>query len=385
VAWIGTKGENANVYLSHLIPDKKKFSPPVQINKGPGDISQGGQSPAQVRVGPKGTVYVTWIRQKQVKDLRYPAGDIRLARSTDKGKTFSPAITVNHATPYPSSQGFQNMAIGPKGMIYISWLDARMINKAMLKHQEKASDSTDSSHAHKSGNMSGMQMHDMQKADMKMQIRVSRSTDGGRHFSKGTVVATGTCQCCRTAIAVGPKGTVYTAWRQIFGDLTNQIRDIAIARSTDGGQSFTKPARVHADNWKIRACPHAGPAVSVDTKGRVHVLWYTGAEGKSGVYYARSKGSGAPFKSVKALVTDVGRSQVAAAADNERGGMWVAWEDQKTDGISASLVSGGKMKRSIKKAPGSTPAVAAGSGTYVIAWQDSGAVKAQVRGNFSAK
>lgn len=394
VAWVGTKGKKANVFLSRLLPGKKKFSKPIQVNEGSSDISQQGQSPAQVRVGPEGNVYVIWIRQKQVKGLRFPAGDIRLARSTDDGKTFLPAINVTHATSYPSSQEFQNMAIGPDGTIYVSWLDARLIDKYMLNHQQNVSDSTDSSHAHQPSHKSNMKMDDMQmdhmdrhgmeKAGLKMQIRVSHSTDGGKHFSKGAVVSTETCQCCRTAIAVGPKGTVYTAWRQIYGGLENQIRDIAIARSTDGGQSFTKPKRVHADNWHIRACPEAGPALAVDTNGRVHILWYTGAEGKSGVYYAVSKGGGAPFKSVKALVKDVGRSQVAAAGSTH-GEAWIAWADHKTGGIRSELISGNKMKKSVEVAPGSAPAVAVGDGRHAIAWQDSGAVKVQVKRNISTK
>ncbi len=389
VAWVGTKAKMANVYLSRLLPGSEGFSSPVQINKGADNISKQGQTPAQVRVGPKGTVYVTWIRQTPVKGRTWPAGDVRLARSMDEGKTFSPAITVNHATPHPTSQSYQNMAIDPKGTIYISWLDSRAIDKLKRKNGRHTSDLTDNSNTHESGHTSDMKMGDMQmgamrKADMHMQIRVSHSTDGGKHFSKGVVVATGTCQCCRTAIAVGPKGTVYTAWRQIFGGLTNQIRDIAIARSGDGGQTFTKPKRVHTDSWHIRACPHAGPAVAVDSKGRVHILWYTGAEGKSGVYYAVSKGGGAPFKSVKKLVKDVGRSQVAAAS-NGNGGVWIAWADHKADGIRASLASNGKLNKSVKESSGSTPAMAAGDGIHIVAWQDSGAIKAQVNKNFAVK
>jgi hypothetical protein len=228
--------------------------------------------------------------------------------------------------------------------------------------------------------MDSMQMAAMQKDNMHMQLRVSHSMDGGKHFSKGVIVAKKTCECCRTAIAVGPKGTVYVTWRQIFGDMTNQVRDIAIARSANGGQSFTAPKRVHADDWHIRACPHAGPAVAVDSKGRVHVLWYTGAEGKSGVYYGVSKGGGAPFKSVKELVKGVGRSQ-EAAANNTRGGVWIAWADHKTGGIRASLVSGSGTKKTIEKGPGSTPAIAVGDGKHVVVWNDNGAVKAQVMMN----
>jgi hypothetical protein len=42
-------------------------------------------------------------------------------------------------------------------------------------------------------------------------------------------------------------------------------------------------------------CPHAGPAMQVDSTGTVHIAWWTGVEGKAGIYYARSTDQGSSF------------------------------------------------------------------------------------------
>jgi hypothetical protein len=51
-------------------------------------------------------------------------------------------------------------------------------------------------------------------------------------FREGVVVDRDVCPCCRTGPATGPDGSVYVVWRRIF---EGGVRDIAIARSTDGG------------------------------------------------------------------------------------------------------------------------------------------------------
>jgi hypothetical protein len=68
-------------------------------------------------------------------------------------------------------------------------------------------------------------------------------------------------------------------------------RDIVVARSTDAGISF-KTTTVSADRWDINACPVTGPALSVDLRDQIHVIWFTGGGGKPGLYYAASEDHG---------------------------------------------------------------------------------------------
>jgi hypothetical protein len=86
--------------------------------------------------------------------------------------------------------------------------------------------------------------------------------------------------------------------------------------------------RVHTDDWKFDACPHAGPAIAVDFKGTLHVAWWTGKEGSAGVYYTRSTDGAKTFTAPVTL----GAAQFSrpahvqlALARNDR--VIVTWDD----------------------------------------------------------
>jgi hypothetical protein len=71
------------------------------------------------------------------------------------------------------------------------------------------------------------------------------------------------------------------------------IRDITVEHSTDKGiaQSFSKPVQVNDDRWFMNGCPDAGPGMAFDSKGRLHIAWFTGSETGAdgqGFYYASS-------------------------------------------------------------------------------------------------
>jgi hypothetical protein len=51
---------------------------------------------------------------------------------------------------------------------------------------------------------------------------------------------------------------------------------------------------VHADDWKIDACPVNGPAIAA-TRDDVVVAWFTAARDSARVYVARSRDGGATF------------------------------------------------------------------------------------------
>src|SRR5262249_56456810 len=75
-------------------------------------------------------------------------------------------------------------------------------------------------------------------------------------------------------------------WRKVLPD---NVRDMVLATSHDGGRSFGAPALVHADGWKITACPHRGGSIGADAKGRLYAVWYTEAtDGRPDVLFATS-------------------------------------------------------------------------------------------------
>ena len=71
----------------------------------------------------------------------------------------------------------------------------------------------------------------------------TRSTDGGQTFSKPFRLTGGQAEEQFADIAIGPDGAVYVTYREIAHQNSTENR-VRIVRSTDGGQTFSAPATV---------------------------------------------------------------------------------------------------------------------------------------------
>jgi len=75
-------------------------------------------------------------------------------------------------------------------------------------------------------------------------ILFSRSTDGGQTYSKPTRISDGGASEQFADLAVGPDGAVYLTYRIYAGKKSSDA--IALVKSTDAGRSFTRPRTVAA-------------------------------------------------------------------------------------------------------------------------------------------
>jgi hypothetical protein len=356
VAWVGMEGDRYDVYLASAAPGSEAFSPPVRVNDVPGDAAPHEQAPAQVVVGADDEVYVLWQNNTMIEGRRFPASDLRLAVSTDGGRTFAPTITVNDdAGGPPSSHTFHSMAVGPDGSLYVAWIDSREQDRLREAGRGGGPD------------------------DPGQEIRVARSLDGGRSFSGSVTVDRNSCPCCRTALAVGPDGAAYVAWRKLYpGD----VRDVVVARAEPGTLDFGGPVRVHGDDWVFPGCPHAGPSIRADTEGRLHVGWYTGKEGRQGLWYTSSADGGRTFSGATPILTAefVPPSQVALAPVGD--GVALGWEDRTgaSGSIAFAATPAGASRsglRGISTGAGRSPAFDAGAGGGLLAWLEGEAIRAR--------
>jgi len=370
VAWIATEGGVSNVLLARVGADGRPGAA-VRVNDRPGDAAPHEQAPAQVAVGPEGAVYLLWQNNTKVPGRRFPASDLRFARSVDGGRTFSPAVTVNDdAGGIPSSHTFHDLSVAPDGTVWVSWIDSRRKDAARAARPKPATPPDAAGHGH--GHKHGMGDEDDLPPS---EVRVAKSTDGGRTFGPSLVVDTAPCPCCRTTLAFGPDGAVYVGWRKEYG---GDVRDVVVARLGAGEAAFSAPVRVHQDAWVFPACPHTGPSLAVDALGRVHVGWYTGREGRQGLWYARSDDGGRSFGAPVALVTgpDVPPSQVAVSADGDE--VLAAWDDRAGQGgrrvALARITAEGRMVR-MDGVQGRIPALEAHRGGALLAWHDRQAVR----------
>jgi hypothetical protein len=373
VAWAEADGPSANVWVARS-DDGLNFDVPVRANDIEGDAAPHEQAPAQVDVGPEGNVYVLWQNNTPVQGRMYPYSNLRLARSTDGGRSFEPAIFVNDdADGPPASHTFHDLAVAPDGTVWVSWIDSRaraaqereLAGAAGQHGRDPAADTAAAAHAgHGDASLPGPE------------IRIARSTDGGLTFGPSTVVAWNACPCCRTALAIARDGTVHLSWRTV---LAGNIRDVVVAHSTDSGTSFSSAERVHDDDWEFEACPHAGSSLAIDAEGRLHVAWYTGAAPRPGIRTATSTDSGQTFRDARDVLVGewVPPSQVKLAAAGE-GRIAMAWDDRRSGEPRLSIAwldaATGRLEVNATFA-GASPAIASADGVTAVAWLDGDAVR----------
>ena len=265
--WTATKDGSSNVYLATSVDGGATFSPPRRVNDQEGDAGATNEQPPRVviaGVGAAQTITVMWSK-RDTGPMATRRDVIRMARSTDGGRTFSPA-RYTHDPSLSGARGWEALTLAANGSVHAVWLDGR----------EAARKIAAMSHA-------GMP----HKGQPPQEIYYGTLTADGRMIE--TRIAEDVCFCCKTAIAVDARGGVNVAWRHVF---PGSMRDIAFARSTDGGRQFSPIVRVSEDNGELNGCPEDGPSLAVDASGIIHLAWATViAEGepRKVVFYSTSR------------------------------------------------------------------------------------------------
>lgn len=254
ISWVN----NDHVYVQSSDDKGISFTAPVMVNSVAEKIEAKGEYRPKIKLDAKGNIYLSWTQKLEGKH----SGHIRFSRSADGGEHFSAPVTVNDNLDVISHR-FDSIAVGKNGEIFIAWLDARDVEA-----EKKA--------GHKFEGSS---------------LYYSWSDDGGRHFYPNKRIATHTCQCCRLDTAIAPDNTPVITWRHVF---EGGIRDHALVKFND----WNTPGdthRVGQDNWKIDACPHHGPGLSISDSGIYHAVWFSGAPANPGLFYAYSADAGRHF------------------------------------------------------------------------------------------
>ena len=246
-----------------------------------------------------GALWVQWLQANAASPSAY---DVVLARSRDGGMSWTQITRVNDDTS-ASEHGFATLWPRGANALGIAWLDGR--------EQHPASDAG----AHHGGGA-------MQLRANGFDMDLARGADAQ--------VDARACDCCQTDVAISDRGPLL-AWRDRSDD---DVRDIAVSRLQDDG-TWTKPTPVHADGWKIEACPVNGPAIAARGNDAV-VAWYSEAGGTPVVRIARSTDAGDAFAAPVEVDTGAAvRGQVDVAIDDQQA--WVAWLREDANGQSLML------------------------------------------------
>lgn len=148
---------------------------------------------------------------------------------------------------------------------------------------------------------------------------LARSRDGGRSFTAPRRIAGDDVRPARApALALGGGGTVYLAWT--VGE--DPDADIRVSRSLDQGASFAPPVLVGA-----RAARADAPRLALDGEQRLHLVYMEQARSQQAVIrHARSDGPALAFGAARTLSARGEAAWAPLLASDARGHVHVAWE-----------------------------------------------------------
>lgn len=241
---------------------------------------------------------------------RVSDGHLRVSHSRDHGKSFTGEVIVNPEPENIRAEGQSRPRIAARnGTILVVWPQA--LEKVFSGH-----------------------------------VRMSRSTDSGRHFSAPHTInddGNDAASHAFVTLAMDDHRNVAVAWldgrhraaaRANGGDYAGS--SFYYVLSTNGGDTFSQNLkladntceccrialamgpdgnavalwrhlfeggvrdfaastlapgatirRASVDNWKIDGCPHHGGDIAIDNKGSAHVTWFTGSPQAPGLFYRR--------------------------------------------------------------------------------------------------
>lgn len=280
--------------------------------------------------------WVTFWLQKTAKGTY--AYEIRSVRSRDAGRTWEPPIVI-HRDGTPTEHGFVSMVPAGGDRVRLVWLDGRRMAASADAHGEGA--------------------------DEHMTLRTAVLARDGAPRDEHELDAL-TCACCQTDLVRTGDGAL-AAYR----DRTpGEIRDIAVAAFD--GKAWSAPARAHADEWRMPACPVNGPALAA-RGGRVALTWPTMASGEMRVAFALRDGAGFAGPAVLAEgPAELGRVDLAAYGEG-----WLASRVANVDGVPTLRVAAvddrGHASTTLDVATrvGGYPRLARDGDVALIAWTES--------------
>jgi hypothetical protein len=262
----------------------RSFAPAVAINRAPAKIDNGPDARAKLTIDKTGRVHIAYA---VFQDERYN-GRVYVSHSLDGGGFSEPRPITDDAT----SQRFETVAIDPSGDLFVAWIDKR--NAAAARAEGKTYPGA--------------------------ALAFSWSKDGGESSAPARIAQDQTCECCRLGIGFAGPHRPVVAFRNIFDGTTRDHAVMTFADADTPGPTH----RVSVDDWKTNVCPHQGPALAV-AEGAYHVAWFTNGQARQGLFYARSLDGGTSFSAPMAIGKKDRAERPAVIAQGHR--VWLAWKE----------------------------------------------------------
>jgi hypothetical protein len=253
----GMRGDRApspmrNAFIAASSDGGKTWSSPRRVNS---DVEavQGEENGPKIAFDARNRAHVVWSIPGGKGDKT--RANIRYASQDDKGG-FTSARTLNEVK---DAARFPIIEAMPDGNFLIAWIDRRIDNPKPR------------------------------------QLYLMKLAADGMALTKNYQGGQGLCECCKLGFAFADGGkTVYLVDREVN---SKKIRNHVLRKSTDGAATFGAPVEISNDGWQVPSCPHSGPSIGRDSRGWLHVSWFTlgRSEKEAGIYYSVSKDDGATF------------------------------------------------------------------------------------------
>jgi len=216
-------GSGENIFCCRSTDPGDSFEDPIHIASVP-KLALGK------RRGPRivaGNDYVV------VTAISHESGNLLAWRSEDQGKTWSEPVQINQSGK-SARERLHAMASSFGGNIYCVWLDLR---------------------------------------NSKTELFGAASVDGGKTWSENRQVYRSPdgsiCECCHPAVTYDNQENLHVMWRNSL----EGYRDLYLAKSFDGGETFSKGQKLGTDGWKLDACPMDGGYLAVGGNQVVTTVW----------------------------------------------------------------------------------------------------------------
>lgn len=220
---------------------------------------------------------------------------------------------------------------------------------------------------------------DLRSGGSNWDVYVGRSRDAGQTWSSQRVNDDGgaTTQI-GPSLALDSLGSVVVTWE----DQRNGNADIYLARSTDGGQTFSANVMVNEALGSLAV--QRAPSLTLNSVGSVFVAWEDYRFGPSAptIFLGRSHDGGTSF-SLTSLVTQTAgltsNYQTPSLALHSLGPISIAWTDRRGVAplISVATTTDGGVLFSLREAVSYSTATqlvpslgVGGDGTLYLAWED---------------
>lgn len=332
LSWI--EPDSAGHALRYAVLDDAGWTAARTIVRGTDWFVNWADFPSVVQLADS-TLAAHWLQRQGEGTYAY---GVRIARSRDGGETWSEPITP-HRDASPAEHGFVTLYDAGAGALGAVWLDGRRYaagDEVMtLRHTTIGPD----------------------------------GTTGPEHELDARV-----CDCCQTTVAQSDERLLV-----FYRDRSEEeVRDIGVVALEDS--AWTAPRIVHADDWRIDACPVNGP--QSDARGsHVALAWFTAAgdEPRVNVVFSSDGGrtfgapvridDGAPGGRVDLLMLDDG-SAVVSWLERVDGSAEIRLRRIAPEGtMSAPTV----ITRTAAERASGFPRMTRSGSTILLAWTGAGA------------